>query len=108
MTVATDGAWSRTERAPASGKLTAAQLASLRALVAEVAAAKPSTGQGLPCDAEPSHASRVLVQGHELGWSGPCAGPPPPESAAVLARYLDQIADGRPESELAQTLAQPR
>jgi hypothetical protein len=106
--VAADGAWTRSGTAPSSGKLDPKQLSAVRALVDEVAKAKRSTEAGLPCDALPVQASRLLFAGRELGWGGPCAGPPPPASAATLATYLHQVADGRPANELEQTLARPR
>ncbi len=107
--VATDGTWTRSGAAPSSGKLDAKQLSAVRALVDEIGKAKPSTDAGPPCDALPNHASRILFgKGREIGWSGPCAGPPPPVSVQILATYLQQLADGRPASELEQTLARPR
>lgn len=106
--LATDGGWTRTGAAPSSGKLDPKQLSAVRALVDEVARSKPSTQAGLPCDAIPMQSTRLLSGGRVIGWSGPCAGPPPPESAAILAMYLQQVADGRAASELEKTLARPR
>lgn len=107
--VGADGSWTRTGAAPSSGKLDAKQLSAVRALVDEGGKAKPSTEAGPPCDALPMHMSRILFgKGREIGWSGPCAGPPPPASVQILATYLQQLADGRPASELEQTLARPR
>lgn len=105
LRVGADGTWSWVSAETKTGKLDAGQLAAVRALLDEAASAKPSTGPMPPCDAIPSQASRVLFdKDRELGWSGPCAGPPPPEVFAVLTRYLHQAAQGRPASELEQTL----
>ncbi|MBL8742751.1 MAG: hypothetical protein JNK04_16700 [Myxococcales bacterium] len=107
--VASDGAWSRSGPRPSSGKLDATQLSAVRGLIDEVSRAKTSASAGLPCDALPVAASRLLIGGgRELGWSGPCAGPPPPAPAQILATYLQQIADGRTTKELEQTLSLPR
>jgi hypothetical protein len=107
--VGTDGSWTRTGAAPSSGKLDAKQLSALRALIDEAGKAKPSTEGAEPCDAMPMHASRVLFgKGREVRWSGPCMGPPPPAAVQILATYLGKLADGRPASELEQTLARPR
>lgn len=105
LRVGADGAWSWTTTETKTGKLDATQLAAVRELLAEAASAKPSTKPGQPCDAIPSSSSRVLFdKDRETGWSGPCAGPPPPEVFAVLHRYLRQAAEGRPAAELEQTL----
>lgn len=107
--VGTDGSWTRSGASPTSGALDGKQLSALRALMEEVGKAKPSTERSIPCDAITSVAARVVFgKGREIGWSGPCAGPPPPVSVQVLAIYLRQVADGRPASELEQTLARPR
>lgn len=107
--VGTDGSWTRSGASPSSGTLDAKQLSALRALMEEVGKAKPSTEPSIPCDAITSVAARVVFgKGREIGWSGPCAGPPPPVAVQVLAIYLRQVADGRPASELEQTLARPR
>ena len=104
--VGADGAWSWTSaEGTKTGKLDATQLAAVRALLDEAALAKRSTEAGVPCDALPMHATRVLFdKDREMGWAGPCAGPPPPEVFAVLQRYLRQAAEGRPASELEKTL----
>lgn len=105
LRVGADGTWSWTSAETKTGKLDAKQLAAVRDLLDEAASAKPSTGPMQPCDAIPSHARRVLFdKDREFGWSGPCGGPPPPEVFAVLTRYLRQAAEGRPASELEQTL----
>jgi hypothetical protein len=105
LRVGADGTWSWASAETKTGKLDAKQLAAVRGLLDEAASAKPSTGPMQPCDAIPSRTWRVLFdKDRELGWSGPCAGPPPPEVFAVLKRYLRQAAEGRPASELEQTL----
>ncbi len=107
--VGADGSWTRSGAAPSSGTLDAKQLAAVRALVDEIGKAKPSTEPGLPCDAEPSQATRVLFgKVGEIGWAAPCAGPLPPAPVQILTRYLQQVAEGRPASELEQTRARPR
>lgn len=105
LRVGADGTWSWASAETKTGKLDAKQLAAVRGLLDEAATAQPSTGPMQPCDAIPSHAWRVLFdKDRVIGWSGPCAGPPPPEVFAVLHRYLRQAAEGRPASELEQTL----
>ena len=104
--VAADGTWTWTRAgANTNGKLAPEQLAAVKLLLAEAATAKPSTEQDIPCDAVPSDASRVLMENDRaFGWSGPCAGPPPPAVFATLHRYLHQAAEGRPAAELEKTL----
>lgn len=100
-----DGAWSWVGAETKSGKLDATQLAAVQRLLGEAVSAKPRTEPMAPCDALPKRAVRVLFdKDRELGWADPCAGPPPPAVFAVLVRYLRQAAEGRPASELEQTL----
>lgn len=108
LRVAEDGSWSFAKGAEErAGKLSAKQLESVRALLKEVSSAKPSEGMGLPCDALPMHAARLSFGGsRSVGWAGPCAGPPPPESAAVMAKVLVQIGEGRSEAEIERALQQ--
>ena len=49
------------------------------------------TGMQARADLNPLHVSR-------------CAGPPPPEQFGTLLRYLRQVVEGRPATELEQTL----
>lgn len=105
LRVGADGAWSWVSAETKTGTLDAKQLTAVRQLLVEAASAKPSTEPMVPCDALPMETSRVLFdKDREVRWSGPCAGPPPPEVFTVLQRYLRQIATGRPASELEQTL----
>ncbi len=108
--VGADGAWSWASAAGTkTGNLDATQLAAVRVLLDEAALAKRSTEPGLPCDAITTDAARVLFgKDREMGWSGPCAGPPPPDVFIVLQRYLRQAAEGKPASELEKTLQMRR
>lgn len=105
--VGMDGRWKATlGTTTREGTLTEAELTALRDLAQEASETKPTETAGLPCDALPVHATRLTFPGQRaVGWSGPCAGPPPPEPNPTLAKVLVQIAEGKSKAEIEKTLA---
>lgn len=92
-----NGAWSSTGATSREGVLTAEDRGALGTLVQKAANEGPSPLAGVPCDAIPTQAGKVVIGEHQLAWVSPCGGQAPPPATARLGQWAAALAEGRSE-----------